>query len=706
MKKKHFILHQIIFISVSVLFWFYLLGPKYVNPLNQSWLYNGDLSIYQIGWKFFRDDIWRFPFGLNPNYGIYTGGSIVFSDSIPLLAFIFKIFKNFIPETFQYFSLWILLCIYLQIYIAYKIIFYYSENFFYSFISSFFFIISTIFIHRSGIHLSLMGHWLILLYFYINISIKIDYRENKKKILILFSSLIHFYFTIILIIIYFLEATLNLRFTKNNIIKFLIGNFVFFIFLISLMYVVGYFSINLDDGVGGGFGFYNLNLNSFFNPHGENTVSNFSWSFFLNKIEFYNGNKEGFSYLGLSGFLFIILYFLNLITDKYEIIFKRKISITVFITLVLLAASNNINFGEYNLLSIELNKYFYLLFSSIRASGRLIWPVFYLIFFYGILYIYFSQGRKRANFIISFLLILQLIDLTPGFLNYKFGKQFKENTEQFLKNENWSGLSEKYNELRLLSPENQSELFYKFVKHILSEDYLKTDVSYLARVSRESFEVIREDQIKKFNSKKMEIFNDRVYVSQNISLVNNLKILYENKLEYYLMDNVWIISSSKIEKLSNYSYTNSLFEFFKLDGSNKILQNFKYNENNPFGFGWEFDKKEKKYLSVGNHSTLIFKLKKSFCDQNINLKVDFKKYFNNDNNLKEIKVMINDEIYKNILINHNSYFNVKLSNSCLKNDIVKIDLFYIDPVSKYKLKSGLNRKKRAIIINSIHVTEL
>ena len=103
MKKKHFILHQIIFISVSVLFWFYLLGPKYVNPLNQSWLYNGDLSIYQIGWKFFRDDIWRFPFGLNPNYGIYTGGSIVFSDSIPLLAFIFKIFKNFIPETFQYF---------------------------------------------------------------------------------------------------------------------------------------------------------------------------------------------------------------------------------------------------------------------------------------------------------------------------------------------------------------------------------------------------------------------------------------------------------------------------------------------------------------------------------------------------------------------------------------------------------------------------
>ena len=706
MKKDRYIIHQIIFISVSFLFWFYLLGPKFISPLNQNWLYNGDLPIYQIGWNFFRNDIWRFPFGLNPNYGIYSGGSVVFSDSIPLLAFTFKIFKKLIPETFQYFSLWILLCVYLQIFLAYKIIFHYSENFFYSLISSFFFLTSTIFIFRSGIHLSLMGHWLILLYYYINISAKINFKENKKKILILFSSLIHFYFTIILIIIYFLEAILNLRFTKNNVVKFFLSNLIFFIFLILLMYIVGYFSINLDDSLGGGYGFFSFNLNSFFNPQGVNTISSFSWSFFLNEINFYNGNIEGFSYLGLSGFFFIILYFFNLITDKYEIIFKRKISIVIFMTLILLAASNNINLGEYNLLNIKLNKYFYLLLSSVRASGRLIWPVFYLIFFCGILYIYFSQSKKRANTIILFLFIIQLIDLTPGLLNYKFGKQFKENTEQFVKNENWSGLSQKFSELRLLSPENQSELFYKFAKHILSEDYHKTDVSYSARVSRESLEAIREDQIKKFNNKEIKIFNDRVYITQNISLVNNLKILYGNKLKYYLMDNVWIISSSTIEKLSKYSYTNSLFEFFKLDGSDKILQNFKYNENNPFGFGWEYDKKEKKYLSVGNHSTLIFKLKKSFCDQNINLKVDFKKYFNNDNNFKEIKVMINDEIYENILINHKSNFNVKLSNNCLKNDLVKIDLFYIDPVSKYKLKSGLNRKKRAIIINSIHVTEL
>ena len=181
MKKINHLISQTTLISISIIFWLYLLGPEYINPLNQDWLYNGDLSIYQIGWNFFRDDLWRFPLGLNPNYGIYNGGSIVFSDSIPLFAFIFKLFESFIPDTFQYFSFWVFLCIYLQIFLSYKITFNYTGNFYYSLISSLFFLTSTIFIHRSGIHLSLMGHWLILLYFLISISKTINFKDNKKK---------------------------------------------------------------------------------------------------------------------------------------------------------------------------------------------------------------------------------------------------------------------------------------------------------------------------------------------------------------------------------------------------------------------------------------------------------------------------------------------------------------------------------------------
>ena len=117
---------------------------------------------------------------------------------------------------------------------------------------------------------------------------------------------------------------------------------------------------------------------------------------FFKNIEFHNVNKEGFSYLGISGLLFFALCLNNYRTGNFEVIFDRKVSISIFVFLTLLATSNNINFGEYNLLTINLNKYIELLLSSVRASGRLIWPVFYIIFFSGILYIYFTQDKKES----------------------------------------------------------------------------------------------------------------------------------------------------------------------------------------------------------------------------------------------------------------------------------------------------------------------
>ena len=84
MKKKFFSYQQITLLVISLFFCFYLLGFDNLHFSNQTWLLNGDLSQYQLGWKFYREDIWRFPLGLNPNYGITNSSSIVFSDSIPL----------------------------------------------------------------------------------------------------------------------------------------------------------------------------------------------------------------------------------------------------------------------------------------------------------------------------------------------------------------------------------------------------------------------------------------------------------------------------------------------------------------------------------------------------------------------------------------------------------------------------------------------
>ena len=169
-----------------------------------NWLLGGgDVSNAQNGWTFFKNDEWRFPLGKNPNYGLDISTSIVFSDSIPLLAFIFKSLKFFLSDNFQYFSFWIFICFFLQFYFSYSIIYKITNDTWYAFISSILFIVSPIFIYRLGMHISLGGHWLILFGFYINFVIAKHKRQIFWIFLLVISSLIHLYFTTMLFVIYF-----------------------------------------------------------------------------------------------------------------------------------------------------------------------------------------------------------------------------------------------------------------------------------------------------------------------------------------------------------------------------------------------------------------------------------------------------------------------------------------------------------------------
>ena len=140
-------------IPFFALFAFFLsvgyLGLENLSFKNINWLYGiADISNAQNGWDFFKNDQWHYPLGKNKNYGLDIGTSIIFTDSIPVLAFFFKIFKNFLSGNFQYFSFWIFTCFFLQSYLAFLIIYKNTSNFFYSFISCIFFILSPIFIYK------------------------------------------------------------------------------------------------------------------------------------------------------------------------------------------------------------------------------------------------------------------------------------------------------------------------------------------------------------------------------------------------------------------------------------------------------------------------------------------------------------------------------------------------------------------------------
>ena len=123
------------------------------------------MSQTQLGWKFFKNDVWRFPIGSNPNFGMYFDGSIIFSDSIPIFAIFFKSNKNFSTRKLSIFffmgSDFVSTC---NFFFAFKIIFKFTNNLSYSLIGGFIILYcsATIFLNRSGFHLSLMGQWILL----------------------------------------------------------------------------------------------------------------------------------------------------------------------------------------------------------------------------------------------------------------------------------------------------------------------------------------------------------------------------------------------------------------------------------------------------------------------------------------------------------------------------------------------------------------
>ena len=56
------------FFSYIIILFSIVFNIEYLNPFYTGWLYNDDHdnAAIQAGWYFFKNDIWRFPLGLNP----------------------------------------------------------------------------------------------------------------------------------------------------------------------------------------------------------------------------------------------------------------------------------------------------------------------------------------------------------------------------------------------------------------------------------------------------------------------------------------------------------------------------------------------------------------------------------------------------------------------------------------------------------------
>ena len=643
---------------IGIIFTILFLGLSNIGLENTEWFTSYDLKSDLLAFKFFVNDNWRFPIGSNPNYGEILN-SIVFSGAVPIFSFISKLLNPILPENFHFFSIWIILCFSLQFWFGYKIIYYLTKNNIYSLLAGVFFLISPILIYRLNFHLSLGAHWLILAGFYLDVNRNQKNILSKKIFLIVFSSLIHFYFTMILIFmnIFFSFFNNKLKFSYN----FFKENFLIFLFLSITMYFVGYFHIPATDALGFGYGYYKTNFLSFIDPM-PSTNSN-DWSIILPDIHNFGGEREGFAYLGL-GILTLIFY---LVLKKIKNLKNTQLNykyFTLCLFLFLLALSNNISFGPFSVVSIDLPNILYAPLSILRASGRLIWPVYYIVVIFTVYKLYELENKNRFLFLIIFLFI-QFFDFSNS-LNKNFLKE-KEVRDTKLKDPIWEFVSDNYSNVSTTKISNRTQSFKLISDLLIDNNFESTNYFRLGRYNREFASEYRSKFTKKLMLK--EVDSNKAFIIENKDHLRHIKFLFRNTNHgFFNRNGLWIFLPEQRKFMSE----TDLSRFNSIEARLVASENIQISENSEdgiLGLGWSHPNYGRSIgssgvWSEGYFSSLIFEKK----DKKINsINVFLRQVFTHKNENLKIKIIINNKKFKEISLNSNSK---KISLNNIENFLI------------------------------------
>ncbi len=698
----------LLYILLSFLTTIYIFGFDYISFTNSSWLTTRDMTADLLSWQYFKNDIWRFPIGNNPNYGIDISTGIVFSGSIPFLCVLFKIFGSFLPSNFHFFSLWIFICIFLQSFISYLIIYNKTKNFTFSVIGSLFFLISPVFISQIMFHMALAGQWLILLAFYIEIKNTPSKKIFYWTILISLSALIHFYFTIILFGMFFLfifnEYLINFNF-KKLIVKMSIPTF----FLLITMYIFGYFEVPFTDSLAFGYGIYKLNLAGIINPIFQQQSGTINWSHFLPEILTSAGEaSEGFSYLGIGG-IFLLLISIFLIFTNFVEFKKRNYRPYFFIIILfsLVSLTHKISFANILLFEIDLPKYIYGILSIIRASGRLFWPVYYLLFLGSIIIIYNKFSRKKSLYILLSLFLFQLIDTSSGLKNYfKLNAFEKEQTEiDYLF---WNRFNKKNQILKTTYLSNETYLLKDLKGGLLSQNFKSTDISTHGRYNRKAASISRSKLYKAFDE---GIFKkNTIFAIHNKNHLRNLKYLYENKnMGFFLKKNIWMMVPGEKNEMTNFEkYELNAYKPIVLTSGKKEVLNIR-DEQSVHGLGWSHNMFSKNLgiWTEGNISTLLFKINEK-TNKNYTIAIKLNSLSTKKNEYINFSININDLIFKKFSLKsiddlNENLIKLKINEELIPGSVCYIKFIINNPVSPLELLKSPDARKLGILVESIEL---
>ena len=556
MFKKKNLLNWAVAISSACLF-LLIYGVYVLDVTNTDWLLaGGDLSQHYLGWRFFRNASWQPLIGLTDHIAYPFKESVIFTDSIPLFSVIFKVFRSFLPEQFQFFGIWGLLCFVLQGILSANIIKKYSNNPLHIFLGSQLFVLAPVVLQRMFWHTSLAAHWIILLAIYLIIYQReqFDRWEQTVAAWMLVGFLcasVHIYY---LPMCSFLLMTFVMAdfMAKKPIFRCLISIPAFLLTALFTIWILGGFTSGMSDGAPG-LGFYSFNLNGFYNP--------LDWSALFNNLDKYaDGQYEGFAYLG-AGVIFLLsltvvatLITLGIKIKKHQIrmIFTEHKHIFCILAgcllTILFAASPEISFNSKLLFKMNLPERLISIWAVFRSSGRMIWPVVYWLMIFAICSVprYLRKGSTKLTHSFTMVWVVALV-LAIVFQGVDLHEKIEERHGEFakktvyespLQSDFWENVLSQGNKKHLLFADkdnlSQGEL-YAFSDYAANHN-LTINNFYFARALTEPLYEVADDFMEHSDSETIYLFTWKARMRTG-----------DYALHYYLVDD-WIVGlRNKIE---------------------------------------------------------------------------------------------------------------------------------------------------------------
>ena len=681
-----------------------VVGFKILNPNNVAWLLaDFDMTLEYLGWSFYRHGPWTLPLGLNPNFGLDIGSSIIYSNSLPLFALIFKPFSPFLSEPFQFWGIWILLCFLLQAWFTWILIGLISSSSWIRIFAVGTFIFSPPMLFQIGFHNSTIGHFPILAAFYLILRSKKEHDIFWWTLLLSATLLIHPY-TFAMVFALWLANLLDQCFLKKKLF-FKTGIKEALIILTTILLVAwqsGYF-MGVSPGESG-FGLYRMNALAIFDSSGFDAKN---WSYLFNFPQIKNNNNyEGFNYLGL-GLLLVFIFAIPVAFKKFKKI-KYILSKNIFLVICLFcfaifSLSNNIGFASLNF-TIPLPNAILSLASILRASGRMFWPVFYVIAFTSIYLLISGYPKKIAIFVLGISFVLQATDTSSGWMQIK--QKINNPSTQLevpLSNSFWALAAKHYQKVVRVPVWNEQVIWEKFASYA-GQHHLATNAVFMGRVDKDKITTSNQKTLSLIKSRQFDPLTLYIVEDSHVSLfLENMNL--ENDLlarfdEINIFAPGWkncklcsqILVDAEIDPKVSPSRLIKIGERIDLSRFGKYATVF-------LNSGWSVPEN---WGAWSDKKTALITLPLPAKSPNI-LQIQAQAFITDKHPTQEIEIWINGKFQKRDLLTKRlaNIINVEILKEMMILDAIKIEFKFPDAISPKDIGAGSDTRALALGIESL-----